>query len=141
MYRFAIAITSRMTLLMKEVLGVKWISSPKHPQDSILPMTVGKNRFTPVRNTKNDSMATKANAESIGIIRSIAIKPAIISATQTSNAISKEKSRTHSPIYASPYCCTSCSKARRLKILSHPDNRKHTANMYRITVLMPMYSY
>ena len=77
-----------MKLLIKEESGVKWMSSPKQPQDSILPNTDGKNRFIPVRYTKNDSIVTKANAERTGNIRSTAVKPAIISKTQTNNAIS-----------------------------------------------------
>lgn len=65
-YKYDIAIISNTTLFIKDVRGVKWISSPKHPHDSILPMTVGKNRFTPVRYVKNDNMATKANDEITG---------------------------------------------------------------------------
>lgn len=46
-------IAHNTTLFTNDAIGVKCISSPKQPHDSMLPSMVGKKAFTMVNHTKN----------------------------------------------------------------------------------------
>jgi hypothetical protein len=73
---------------MKDIIGVKCINSPKHPQDSMLPIREGLNRLIPVNHTKKVRIATKLMQVIFFMYPATAHSPTMNSIKHVRNAIS-----------------------------------------------------